>query len=375
MDRADLMKWGMLLAGAALVLLSVCARVAVAAAAAPPPPAGSCEMVAGVCAALCMVSPEATPEVDMAGARSTCGCDASLAPGAEAADGALMPPGVSGPAAPPRNLTGALDLEAAVVDRLCATSLRPWWEWTEDARRAEISATSITLFDVTDHVHYTPLCHALCGGTCGGVSLLGASSTLAADVGLGNCLSMPPPQFFTGLLLPGEELPANVAGFANGTDVSVGVLLSRPVYNGTAASLRFDYRVADVQVEDGGRRKLLQAVVSRDLLVLSRVHVTGTMNTVVQRNLELPSDLAQVSRSDVAVVSRQAAGSGGPADSVSRSFGDDSGEFIPGEFIPMRIAGREWMFPNYHDEDGFGRDFASGEFFPNSGNGDWQDGG
>ena len=210
-DRADVMKWGMLGAAAALVLLSVCARVAVAAAAAPPP-AGSCEMVAGVCAALCMVSPEAMPEVDMADARSTCGCDASPAPGAEAAGGALLPPGVSGPAALPGNLTGALDLEAAVVDRLCATSLRPWWEWTEDARRAEISATSITLFNVTDHVHYTPVCHALCGGTCGGVSLLGASSLLAADVGLGTCLSMPPPSSSPASCSPARSCPRTWPG-------------------------------------------------------------------------------------------------------------------------------------------------------------------
>ena len=109
-----------------------------------------------------------------------------------------------------------------------------------------------------------------------------------------------------------------------------------------------------------------------DLLVLSRVHVTGTMNTVVQRNLELPSDLARVSRSDVASASRGRIGVDARSmDSVSRSSGVGSDVIIP-----MRIERKEWSFPRYSDEDSVtGNPWVEGEFVSVWGREDWQDGG
>ena len=176
-------------------------------------PASDCGEPSLPCSVVCSVPPEAAAEASSAaagdfdrwlGVFEACGCEMSPAPESELI-GAL-PPAV---------------LEAAVVDELCATSLKPWLEWTEDAGRAEITATTIKLLDVVDHVHYTPMCHKLCGASCGGVSLLGASSSRAADVGLGNCFTVAPLQFFEwlhDLLSDGSELSVNLAGFdADGT--------------------------------------------------------------------------------------------------------------------------------------------------------------
>ena len=282
-------------------------------------PASDCGEPSLPCSVVCSVPPEAAAEASSAAAGDfdrwlrlfdSCACETSPAPESELI-GAL-PPAV---------------LEAAVVDELCATRLKPWLEWTEDAGRAEISATTITLFEVTDHVHYTPMCHKLCGANCGTVPLLGASSSRAADVGLGNCFTVAPLQFFTwlhDLLSDGSELSVNLAGFdADGAALSMAVLVSRPNYNGTDASLAFAYRMQDAEVEDPGRRKLLQTVVSRDLLVVSRVHMTGTMGATSEVNLELPSDLTPTttSRSDVAVVSRGGGASSGETDRRSSALG------------------------------------------------------
>ena len=267
-------------------------------------PASDCGEPSLPCSVVCSVPPEAAAEASSAaagdfdrwlGVFEACGCELSPAPEPELI-GAL-PPAV---------------LEAAVVDELCATRLKPWLEWTEDAGRAEISATTITLFEVTDHVHYTPMCHKLCGANCGTVPLLGASSSRAADVGLGNCFTVAPLQFFTwlhDLLSDGSELSVNLAGFdADGAALSVAVLVSRPEYNDTSSSLALAYRMQDGEVEDPGRRKLLQTVVERDLLVVSRAHLTGTMGTTSEVNLALPSDLTEAS--GVAAVSRSSIVSG-----------------------------------------------------------------
>ncbi|MEC8495601.1 MAG: hypothetical protein VXZ39_11785, partial [Planctomycetota bacterium] len=199
----------------------------------------------------------------------------------------------------------------ALVDGLCANELQPWLEWTEDAKRVEISSTTITLFDVTDHIHYLAMCHKLCTDTCGQVSLLG-TSPLSPDVEVGNCTTVAPAVFFdpaNGYMPPdGTEVLVYLAGFANVTDaVSVSVFLSSPVYDEATATLRFDYRLAADPAGGAGRRKLLQNVVSRDeVAVLSRVHVTGNLR-VVSRGGAAPSDPTQVSRSTVGVVSRDGA--------------------------------------------------------------------
>ena len=175
---------------------------------------------------------------------------------------------------------------ARSLSSLCADELQSWLEWTEDGRRAEISSTTITLYDVTDHIHYTPMCHRLCTDICGGLPLGGlASSPSAPDVLMGDCFTVTPAQFFENLarlLANGTELLVNLSGFGDGTDVStdvsVGVLISRPVYDAVTAALRFDYRLAAAAEADVGRRRLLQLVVSReDLVALDRVHVTGTL--------------------------------------------------------------------------------------------------
>ena len=201
------------------------------------------------------------------------------------------------------------------LSSLCADELQSWLEWTEDGRRAEISSTTITLYDVTDHIHYTPMCHRLCTDICGGLPLGGlASSPSAPDVLMGDCFTVTPAQFFENLarlLANGTELLVNLSGFGDGTDVStdvsVGVLITRPVYDALTAALRFDYRLAAAAEADVGRRRLLQLVVSREeLVVLDRVHVTGTLPGVVQRNL-VQRDLVQRD-----TVQRDSAGAGAP---------------------------------------------------------------
>ena len=272
---------------AALALAAaLCALCAAAAGESAPPPASGCGD-ALPCSFVCSVPPEnaAAAAADAADdldrwldAIETCGCEP--APGPEEELEAAAPAGEGDPV-------------AAVVDKLCANELRPWYEWSEDARRAEVTASTITLYGVTDHVHYTPVCHSMCGLSCGGVSLShGASSSVAADVGLGNCFSEDPGLFFAkdeGILSDGGELPVNLAGFdADGADVSVAVIVSRPEWNGT--SLALAYRMQDGEVEDPGRRKLLQTVASRDTLVVSRAHLTGTMD------ISTPSDVGVASR-------------------------------------------------------------------------------
>ena len=214
------------------------------------------------------------------------------------ADDALEPPAELEPA-PSAELAVAPSAELALapaaepapllprsLSSLCADELQSWLEWTEDGRRAEISSTTITLYDVTDHIHYTPMCHRLCTDICGGLPLGGlASPPSAPDVLMGDCFTVTPAQFFENLarlLANGTELLVNLSGFGDGTDVStdvsVGVLISRPVYDALTAALRFDYRLAAAAEADAGRRKLLQLAVSReDLVALDRVHVTGTL--------------------------------------------------------------------------------------------------
>ena len=303
------MKLPTALALAALAALCVCA-----AGISPPPPASGCGD-ALPCSFVCSVPPEnaAAAAADAADdldrwldAIETCGCEPAPGP-EEELEPAPGPEEELEAAAP----AGEGDPVAAVVDKLCANELRPWYEWSEDARRAEVTASTITLYGVTDHVHYTPVCHSMCGLSCGGVSLShGASSSVAADVGLGNCFSEDPGLFFAkdeGILSDGGELPVNLAGFdADGADVSVAVIVSRPEWNGT--SLALAYRMQDGEVEDPGRRKLLQTVVERDLLVVSRAHMTGTMGTTSEVNLALPSDLTEAS--GVAAVSRSSIVSG-----------------------------------------------------------------
>ena len=238
------------------------------------------------CEVICKTPPEAGAAVSAADnaldlwtrAWDACGCALPPAPDSEAA---VLPP--LGEELEPAGLYPGFALRAAVVDELCATELQPFFEWTEDARQAEISATTITLFGMTDHVHYTPMCNALCDASCGGVPTFGASSVLAAAVGLGNCITVTPLEFwewFRRQLEDGTEIPVNVSGFdADDADVSTIVFLSFPVFNETDSSLRFNYRVPEGLPTDPGRRKLLQVVVSRDTLVVSRVHLTGTMNS------------------------------------------------------------------------------------------------
>ena len=137
-------------------------------------------------------------------AREACDCEMPPAPDSEAA---VLPP--LGEELEPA-LYPDLALRAAVVDELCATDLQPFFEWTEDAGEAEITDTTITLFGVTDHVHYTPMCNALCDASCGGVPTFGASSVLAAAVSLGNCITVSPSEFwewFRGQLEDGAEIP------------------------------------------------------------------------------------------------------------------------------------------------------------------------
>ena len=117
-------------------------------------PASDCEEPALPCSVVCSF-----PTVEAAEASSTAAGDFDRWLGVFEACGCELSP------APEPELIGALPpavLEAAVVDELCATDLQPFFEWTEDAGGAEISDTTITLFGVTDHVHYTPMCNALC---------------------------------------------------------------------------------------------------------------------------------------------------------------------------------------------------------------------